>query len=543
MSDDSVRTILGALLLRASAAPNALAFEVEGEATTYRELAAAAAAMAAALDALGIAPGARCALMLPTGLPFIRALFAAQWAGAIPVAVDPKLPPELAWRRFMLVGCRLVLGRAAALPALETARADAAVRLEAVEEVQAYGARGAGAPRPRAHEVAFLQLTSGTTGAPRAVMVTHRSLLASLRASRDRIGITSEDVLAGWVPLHHDLGLVRFVFTPVHAGCRSHLVQPSAANLARWLETISRVRATITASPDFAYRAAARCVEPRMVDLRSLRFATNGGEPVRLGTIEQFERRFGLPGVVRPGYGLAEATLGVSTLAPGEPVRVDPAGTVSCGRPLDGIEVRVVDPSGGEAPPRHEGEILLRGPQVFAGYFDDAAATAAALRDGWLHTGDAGFLDEEGQLYVLGRRDGLIKRGGATIIPREVEEVVDHVAGVRISAAVGGPGPTPSGCERLIVVAEVEPGSASTEKTRLALADAITRAAAGALGFSPGEVLLVAPRTIPRTSNGKIRYGELRRALAEGRVARDAVAQGGPALREQGSSGRERCVQ
>ncbi|HSU81603.1 MAG TPA: class I adenylate-forming enzyme family protein, partial [Thermoanaerobaculia bacterium] len=278
-----------------------------------------------------------------------------------------------------------------------------------------------------------------------------------------------------------------------------------------WLQTASAVRATVLGAPDFAWRLATRLVDPQGLDLSALRFATNGGEPVRRSTIAAFEERFGVPGALRPGYGLAEATLGVSALRPGEPPRVDDRGNVSCGRPFPGVEVRIAEEDSDDG----TGEILVRGPAVFAGYFDAEEATAETLRGGWLHTGDVGRLDADGHLYVLGRRRALLKRGGAPLAPRELEEAAAGVPGVRIAAAVGLPPGDGGATEEIAVAVEADPG---TELSRLA--EEVAMAIEAALGFAPDRVIVLAPRSIPRTTNGKIRNPELRRELIEGDLER-----------------------
>ncbi|MGH9419655.1 MAG: class I adenylate-forming enzyme family protein, partial [Thermoanaerobaculia bacterium] len=357
--------------------------------------------------------------------------------------------------------------------------------------------RGPASPLPKLVEhpeaLAFLQSTSGTSGEPLAAMITHQNLSASLDSSRDLIDPTPHDVLVGWVPPWHDLGLLRFVLFPVFYGIPCHLVPPAVKTIAEWFSTISQVRGTVSGAPDFAWRLANRLVDPGNVDLRSLRFATNGGEPVRSSTIAAFETRFGTPGVLRPGYGLAEATLGVAAVRAHEALRVDQRGNVSCGKPMKNIEVRI-----------DEGEILVRGPSVFIGYFDDTSATESALRDGWLHTGDEGALDDDGNLYVLGRRRAMIKRGGAILAPREIEEAVQLLPNVRLAAAVGM---TSELTEELVVVVEVEGDNASIEKLVAATVEQT-------IGIVPDRVLVRERGSIPRTSNGKIRHAVLRDQLA-----------------------------
>jgi len=496
----SGNTILDHLDAHARERADALAFDVAGRPRSFGALAAGARRAAAALSARGIGPGDRVAIVLGTVPETIEVLFGAQRLGALPMIVNPGLPAAAIARRVALVGARLVVD------------ADNVKMIDDVDKVNVLDESGAAEDdatlRPGPEDIAYLQLTSGTTGEPHAAMIRHRSLLASLAPSRGFIQPTPRDAFVSWVPLHHDLGLVRFVFLPVYFGLPCHLLTPSLANLRAWLETITRVRATITSAPDFAYRLAARTVDPAGLDLSSLRIANNGGEPVRASTIVAFEERFRVPGVIRPGYGLAEATLGVSTIPSSQAVRVDETGAVSCGVPLEGIEVRVVD-----------GAIEIRGEPVFAGYFDDAEATRAAFtEDGWLRTGDTGRLDADGHLWVLGRTRAMIKRAGALIAPREVEEAADRVAGVRFSAAVGVPRASDE-TEDVVVVVEARP-----DLDAAARADLVARVSAAvqaAIGVAPGRVLVGAARSIPITANGKIRHAVLRQAIVEGRWPSD----------------------
>jgi acyl-CoA synthetase (AMP-forming)/AMP-acid ligase II len=355
-------------------------------------------------------------------------------------------------------------------------------------------------------DIAILQTTSGTSGEPRAAMIRHSNVLICVRGAVTALGFGRDDVLAGWVPPWHDLGLIRFVVGPVYFRAACHIVSPAIHTIPEWFATIASVRATITGAPDFAYRLATRLV-PRGLDLSSLHDATDGGEPVRLSTIEAFEQRFGLPGRIRPGYGLAEATLGVTCMVRGEPLRVDGRGNVSCGRVLPDLELRI-DSAGGEP-----GEILVRGPLVFAGYFEAEEMNREILRDGWLHTGDVGQLDSDGYLYVLGRKRALLKRGGAALAPRELEEAAQQVAGVRLAAAVGVAPSSDSSTEEIVVAIEIDPeGSQSPAEISRAVSESVLRT----LGFAPEQVIVLAPRSLPRTWNGKIRHAALREALADG---------------------------
>ena len=226
-----------------------------------------------------------------------------------------------------------------------------------------------------------MQLTSGTTGDPRAAVISHRAVLGSLAGYEDRFAMRSKDIMVSWLPLHHAGGLVRFVFGAVRFGCVSHLIKPSVAHVSRWIEMMSSLRATITSGPDFAYRVAARVSTLTAVDLRSLRVATSASESVRSATIASFERRFGLDRIVQPGYGLSETVGLVASAGPGEPLRTDSAGRVSCGPPLAGFELSIRADDGSVCAPGSEGEILVRSRALFDGYFDDPAGTDEALRE------------------------------------------------------------------------------------------------------------------------------------------------------------------
>jgi acyl-CoA synthetase (AMP-forming)/AMP-acid ligase II len=490
-------TLVEALDAHAAARPRALAYDVEGESISFGQLEHDARHLAAVLASRGVGPGTHVGLFLPTGLAFLRALYGVQLAGGAPVALNHAMPRERAQRLAAIAGCDLILDADAVTDGL---RQPAPVR-----------------PLPTVgpDDAAFLQLTSGTTGEPRAVVILQRNLIACLRSMCLRLEAKPDDVYVSWMPLHHDFGLVRFVFSPLFVGHPAYLLSPSIFHLRPWLETIGRVGGTITGAPDFAYRIAARTVNPAGIDLRSLRLASSGGEPVRASTIAAFEKRFAVPGIIKPAYGLAEATLGITSCAPDEPVRVDAAGRVSNGRAYPGFEVWIEDENGDRLPPGVPGEIVAQGAAVFAGYFADEASTRERLRGGALHTGDVGVMDEDGYVYPIARKRALIKRAGAAIAPREIEEAADRVAGIRFSAAVGRV--RPDGTEEIVVVAEVQPDATGAGEGRR-IAASIEEEVARDLGFGPDEVLLVPPRVIPRTANGKIRYDALRELIATGAV-------------------------
>ncbi|MFA4929030.1 MAG: AMP-binding protein [Patulibacter sp.] len=477
------RVLADVLRDRVAADPDLLAFDDGTSRVTFGELAERAAARARGLVRAGVGSGDRVALTMRAGVPFTEVFWGLQLLGAVPCAFAPGTRDE----RVAMVRPVLVVDD------------EAAVGLDVRD-----GPLPAPAIGPE--DLAFIQPTSGTSGAPRGAMVRHRNIRAFLDANHEIGNLRPRDTVVAWVPPWHDLGLVWFVLGVVRHGASCHIVQPAISTIPEWLRTVSRVRADVTAAPDFCYRLAARMVDPATVDLRSLRFAANGGEPPRLSSIEAFEQRFGVPGAVRPGYGLAEATLGVSSLSPGLPLAVDARGNVASGRALPGVEVRAgTDISAPE-------EILVRAESVFAGYFEAPEETAERLRDGWLHTGDSGYLDDQGQLFVLGRRQGMIKRAGVAIAPRELEEAAQGVRGVGVAAAVGYD--AGQGRETIAVIVEAD----VLDDRAAELIGAVSRAIVDRMGFAPDRVVVAPARTIPRTENGKIRHGRLRDAVADGRV-------------------------
>jgi len=484
LDESTMPSTLGeALIRRARITPDRVAYTFAGAQLTFAQLADRASGRAAALQRLGVGAGERVAIAMSVGLPFLEIFWASQLIGAVPCAFNPAVPGPTQRRRIARVRPTL------------TITDESADELRSVSTV-------AEPPEISPQELAFMQLTSGTAGEPRAAMITHANVTAFLRGSDRDEHVRPDDVLVSWMPPWHDFGLVRFVLTSPWSGVTCHLLPPAIWSIPEWLSTISRVRATLTGGPDTAYRLATRIVKPDHVDLSSLREAWSGGEPVRQSTIESFEERFSAPGILTPGYGLAEATLAVTAHRPGDERSTDGRGNVSNGRPMPGCELHAG--SSIDAPD----EILVRGDAVFAGYFEAREETAQVLRGGWLHTGDVGYLDADSRLFVLGRRSGMIKRLGSVVAPRELEEAAEQVEGVRLAAATGLPGDDRHG-DRIVVAVEKRSDRYPDDR----ITAAVSARTSAAVGFAPSRVVILPSKTIPRTHNGKVRYPALRAIL------------------------------
>ncbi|MBI4011372.1 MAG: AMP-binding protein [Candidatus Rokubacteria bacterium] len=514
------RTIPDILAIRARREPSGFYFDLYDEPMTYGALWALSRRYAAGLARAGVERGDHVAIVLPTCKEFFATFFGVMALGAVPVPLYPTFgPAELA----------SIFGHAEPRAAVTISWFEAAVRqaqasapsLTRILEPDELDRPAEEPPWPSltGDETAFLQYTSGSTGHPKGVDLPHRSLLANIRAFVEAVQVRPGEPVVSWLPLYHDMGLIGLGLGTLYAGCPLHLLAPDLRNPRQWLELVTRTRATITASPDFGYRNCLRNVhDVSGLDLTSLRIAFTGAEPIRPDTVARFEERFGLKDVLVPAYGLAEATLAVALGDLGAPIRVDRSGRfVGVGRPIPGVEVGIWEETGNgrgrRLPAGEAGEIVVQTPAAMRGYYRDPAATTQAFRSGWLHTGDLGYLEPDGYLFVVGRQKDLIVVRGENVMPLDVEAVVDAVPGVRYSAAVGL-GSDRLGTQRLVVVAEVRNPAAPPAEAS-ALVRGIVRAVHRIRGFRPSRVLLVRPGAIPKTTSGKIQHGRLAAVVAD----------------------------
>jgi acyl-CoA synthetase (AMP-forming)/AMP-acid ligase II len=330
------------------------------------------------------------------------------------------------------------------------------------------------------------------------------------------MGITEEDSFVSWLPVHHDMGLILMTMVPMLLARPMVLMPTSVRSIRKWMQTIADHRATFTAAPDFAYRLAVRYQRNGdHPDLSTLRVALNAAEPVRARTVADFERAFGLGHVMAPAYGLAEATVGVSMWGPGESIRADERGCVSVGQPFPEIKLRIEN-EGDEVGAGEVGEIVVSSPANSHGYWNNEEATRALLtEDGAIRTGDLGYLDRDGNLFMVSRIKNIIIQAGRNIAPSEVEEEVERLEFVRRSAAVGVDRGGPEGEQMWVFV---EPGgemATATESYDEMVIDVVS-AVHGRLGMRPGRVYLVEPRSIPMTANGKLKHAALRASYLDG---------------------------
>ena len=557
----SARTLNGVLRWHAERTPERVHIflreeDAEERPISYGRLWQQAAALAAGLHDWGLAPGDRAGLMLRTEESFFAAFFGVLLAGGVPVPVYPPFRAdrleEYATRQVGILrnaGARVLLTFRQAMPVATLLRS----RVPALEEVTVIERMTRPGAEPPSLSVApsdpaLIQYTSGSTGEPKGVLLSHTNLLANILGIGRAIEIGPGDVGVSWLPLYHDMGLIGSWLTALFFGVPIAILSPLAflARPARWLWTLHAHRATVSPAPNFAFELCVRKIADEEIvglDLGAWRLALNGSEPVSPETIERFTRRFAPHGFRReamcPVYGLAESSVALTVSPLGRAPRVDrvtreafqrsrraepassgeasPLAFVGCGRPLADHRVRIVDRSGRPVGERIEGRVEFRGPSVTAGYFGKPEATREALHDGWMDSGDLGYC-AEGDLFITGRQKDLIIKAGRNLYPQEVEEVVGDIPGLRKGcvAAFGVADPE-IGTERLVVIAESRERAA---EKRDALRAAVLERVVATLGIPPDTVVIADAGSVLKTSSGKVRRRATRDAYLGGALAR-----------------------
>jgi acyl-CoA synthetase (AMP-forming)/AMP-acid ligase II len=512
-------TLNDLLARRVAEDPDKPYFHLYDETVTYGRLWKESARYAAGLKKFGVGRGDKVCLIYPTCAEFFYTFFGALRLGAVPVPLYPTLGVEATANVFRDSEARAVATIGWFRKGVEESQSAAANIRHVLEPSDLeVDDRPPAFPTAAPEDLAFIQYTSGSTGHPRGVVLSHANVTRTVEFMAEAAQLTREDIVVSWLPLYHDMGLIGCAFTPPWSGTPLYLLPPDLKSPRIWLELVTRVRATFTVSPDFGYRNCVRNIHDTAgLDLSSLKQALSGAEPIRASTIEAFEAKFGVRNLITPCYGLAEATLAVAIWQRKTPLRFESSGRFpSVGRPCRGVAVRVME---GEAVLKAgvEGEICVNSPGVMQGYYNNPEATRRVLSpDGWLRTGDQGFLDAEGYLFITGRLKDLIILGGENVIPADIEEIVDHVPGVRYSAAVGIDSER-TGSQRLYVVAEVREQVADAAGMSQLVREIVQRVHHGR-GHRPAKVLLVQAGTIPKTSSGKIQRSRLGQMIARDEI-------------------------
>ena len=523
----------------------------------YRELRDDALAAARRLVAAGVRPEDRVALVAETGAEFAALFFGAVYAGAWPVPLP--LPTSFGGRdsyveqlRVQLSSCEpVMLIHPPELAAMAVAAAEAA-GTRAIDwlELASRPVPDIALPETRGDAVCYLQYSSGSTRFPHGVAITHRALLNNLAAHGHGMTIDGTDRCISWLPWYHDMGLVGCFLSPVANQVSVDYLKTEdfARRPLAWLDLISRHDGTtLSYSPTFGYDICARRMSSQTkasdrFDLSRWRLAGNGADMIRPDVMQAFVDAFADAGfqasAFLPSYGLAEATLAVTLMPPGEGIRVELVeetqlsggedrtdrpqrfrAIVNCGKPVRDMVVEIREEDGAALPEGAIGKVWCRGPSVMVGYFRDPDATAACMADGWLDTGDMGYMSD-GYLYIVGRAKDMIIVNGRNHWPQDIEWAVEQLPGFKAGDIAAFAITTPGGEETPAVLVQCR---SSDDAERQRLRDAIRERVRSVTGMNC-VIELIPPRTLPRTSSGKLSRAKARNLYLAGEIKPYAVA-------------------
>ena len=513
------------------------------EVITYSDLFTDARELATGLLVNELLPGETVLLMLPTSREYFVSFFGVLFAGGVPVPIYPPTRPKLLKdhinRQTKIANnakavMMITIDEAIPLSSSMANQVQSIRRITTCANLVEDAEKGI-LPIPAPKDTAFIQYTSGSTGDPKGVVLSHENLISNIRAMGNFLQVGPDDVFVSWLPLYHDMGLIGAWLGSLTFGMPLIIMSPLSflARPQRWLKAIDRYKGTISGAPNFAYEACLARIREQDIeglDLSSWRVAFNGAEPVQPKTIEKFCDKFGAHGFdcnsMMPVYGLAENSVGLAFPTPGTGPKFDRINKIiinkskravpadsntpendvlnvpSCGQPLPGHQIRVVDGTGEEVPERCQGLIQFQGPSSTSGYYRNKSMTKKLFDGYWRNSGDLGYL-ANGQVFILGREKDVIIRGGRNIYPSELEAAIGTLDGIQLGnvAVFGSPDPE-TGFDRLIVMAETR---IQTEERILNLNKSIMALSSDLTGIGPDEIVLGPPRSVPKTSSGKVR--------------------------------------
>lgn len=557
----SAETLIDVLLLYAQKEPDRphiyLQDEFGGEQKiTYGDLYQNAISVAGGLHAKGLQAGETVAIMLPTSPEFFYAFMGVLLAGGIPVPIYPPFRPdrigEYAVREAQ------ILKNAQVRILITFHKAEILSRLlrifipglkEVLTVLDLSKIDGDFPPAEQdSDSAALIQYTSGSTSDPKGVLLTHFNLLSNIRAYGKAAEIKSDDVCVSWLPLYHDMGLIGSWLGSFYFGIPATILSPLIFlnRPEQWLWAIHYHRATVTAGPNFSYELCARKINEKDIqglDLSSWRLAFNGAEAINPSTLRRFSKKFAPYGfreeTFLPVYGLAECSVALTfpelnrkpkidkikreifemqhRAVPIEDEKEAAVEFVSCGRPLENHEIRIVTENNHLLGEREIGSLQFKGPSAMQSYYRNPEGTEKIFHEGWWDTGDFAYI-ADGEVYITGRKKDIIIKAGRNYYPDEIELVASQAPGVRKGcvAAFGVRDPK-TGTEKLIVVAETRETQIK-EKARIR--EEILDRLSTALALPPDSIILVEPNTIPKTSSGKLRRSSCKTDYLEGKVGR-----------------------
>jgi len=554
-------TLLEVLFAHAKAEPNRphIYFQDAAgheEILTHHQLQTRATAVAIGLQKKELKKGDTVAIMLPTSLDFFVAFLGIVLAGCVPVPIYP--PFRVDQIESYIRREASILNSAATKLLITFQRAEMISRLlknfiphlkyiTTVEALSVNTEKKIQFPFVTQDDAALIQYTSGSTGNPKGVLLTHHNLLSNIRAYGKAVALCSQDVCVSWLPLYHDMGLIGAWLGSFYHGAPLVLLSPLTflVRPERWLWAIHYHHGTVSAAPNFAYELCVRKIDPTMIeglDLNTWRLTCNGAEAVLPDTLEHFYQKFSSYGLRReilcPVYGLAETSLALTVPTMGQCFRVDriarhvfeenqiatPSNDtnknnilefVGCGKVLTDHHIRIVDQENHVLPERHVGRLQFSGPSSMQGYYRNDAATALARHDEWWETGDMAYVSDE-ELFITGRQKDVIVKAGRNFYPETAEMATASVFGIRKGCVVAfGVRDATQATEKFIIVAETHEKNRQTKED---IIHAVRKKVVEALSVPPDDIVLVAPKTIPKTSSGKLQRTQCRTAYLIGKL-------------------------
>jgi fatty-acyl-CoA synthase len=505
------------------------------ETVTHAQIVAEARGFAQALRRRGVAPGQIVAIVMETRREVYSAFIGAVMAGAVPTLLSPltrKQDPLLFRRAMAALLTRIAPALVVVSPASAASVAEdqaGLIGLDALVALAQAGGQSADAAPPG--PVALLQHSSGSTGLKKGVALSHAAVLDQVERYATAIALEPADVIATWLPLYHDMGLITGFLLPAIRGVAFVCLDPLewVVKPAALLAAMADHRATLCWLPNFAFHHIARFVTGQEGwDLSAVRMVISCSEPCRAAAFDALAEACAPLGLRRSAlqtsYAMAETVFAITQSPPGEPPRIsDQAGqgrVLSSGRPLAGVHLRIHRPDGGPAEEREVGEIVVAGGSLFDGYHRQPEATAARLKADGLWTGDLGFLDA-GELFVVGRVDDLINVNGRNILAHEIEDALSLLPGVAPGRVMAYPEDDAAmGSSQLSIAlelaapdrAEASPGETAIDGGRMAAE--VRRQVLAIAGVSPGTVRILPPGVLVKTSSGKLNRRESRDKLA-----------------------------
>lgn len=523
----------------------------------FSELRTDALDTALRLIAMGVKPLDRIALVAETGPEFAALFFGVVYAGAWPVPLP--LPTSFGGRDSYIEQIRVQLGSCDPSmliypPALAEMAAESA-QLSGVtgidwDELASRPAPAAPLPQAKPDDIGYLQYSSGSTRFPHGVAVTHRALLNNLAAHSHGMNLMQSDRCVSWLPWYHDMGLVGCFLSPVANQLSVDYLKTEdfARRPLAWLDLVTRnPGTTVSYSPTFGYDICARRMSSQTkasgrFDLSRWRIAGNGADMIRPDVMQSFVDAFEGAGfkasAFLPSYGLAEATLAVSIMPPGEGIRVELVeetqlsgatakqdrpqryrAIVNCGKPVRDMAVEIREEDGTPLPDRAIGKVWCKGASIMQGYFRDPESTAACMVDGWLDTGDMGYMSD-GYIYIVGRAKDMIIVNGKNHWPQDIEWAVEQLPGFKAGDIAAFAITTPGGEETPAVLVQCR---SSDEHERVRLREEIREKVRSVTGMNC-VIELIPPRTLPRTSSGKLSRAKARNLYLAGEIKPYAIA-------------------